>query len=306
MPPSSIASSPSPPQQPLFNGSTTTRRTAADDRQQSSSFRQVACRTQTAAISMVTAEGDVVSLSVGQGISQTSAAQFATTADGRQTMSGRATSQAAQAMALTVQGDLSDEELADVRNLINDLTAIATDFFNGDLQAATSGALNLGDMGSVSSLSASFRTSATVSTSLSQSMGPASLAAAAAELDKQFTDRFDQSKADHYAAMVKAQWQQLNEMFTNALTAPTEEQAAGTNPPASPPTGKETTAAQQLLSRLKRALASHPRLAPLSEPLVDKAVDQAADSASSPLNRSRVEQLKNDFRRLRNQWLLSA
>jgi hypothetical protein len=57
---------------------------------------------------------------------------------------------------MTVAGDLSDEERADVHHLLENLGSIAADLLAGDVDAAVTQVLDLGELGTLANFDASF------------------------------------------------------------------------------------------------------------------------------------------------------
>jgi hypothetical protein len=110
-------------------------------------------------IAITTAEGDQVRLSARMVLQ---AAYTGYDAHGRLTGQGlevhaaTAQSMASEETAITVAGDLSDEELADVHSLLENLGSIAADFLAGDVDGAAMHALDLGELGTLTNFDASF------------------------------------------------------------------------------------------------------------------------------------------------------
>ncbi len=149
-------------------------------------------------IDITTSEGDTVSF-------QRSTSHMAqTNYTNWQTSSAQATSIQSQTLdshsfSYMVQGDLSAEELEDIGKLFHELSAIAEDFYQGDLEQALTGALQIGDLGSLSSLSATF-TKAEVMASKTSSQQQYGLAHA---------PETERSKEEALARQRQAQWQQI-------------------------------------------------------------------------------------------------
>jgi hypothetical protein len=110
-------------------------------------------------IAITTAEGDQVRLSASTVLQ---AAYTSYDAQGRLTGQDLAVhATAAQSVtseetAITVAGDLSDEELADVHSLLENLGSIAADFLAGDVNDAVMRALDLGELDTLTNFDASF------------------------------------------------------------------------------------------------------------------------------------------------------
>lgn len=100
-----------------------------------SSFQQVAAQAQQAQITLVTDEGDIVTLSrSGVQAQAVSTAQPNTPVGYGQQYT--IASLNIDSLSVAVQGDLSEEELADIKRLVGDLVDIATNFFSGSINAA--------------------------------------------------------------------------------------------------------------------------------------------------------------------------
>ncbi|MDF1615567.1 hypothetical protein [Desulfurivibrio dismutans] len=275
--------------------------------QQQVAYREFAAFSRQAAISLTTAEGDVVTirssqqqghaLAYGQQVQAGGHAQSLTMAGLDQ-----------QAFAISVQGDLNEEELRDIERLLGDLTSIAGDFFNGDYEQAMAGALVLGDMGSIAKLQATFIQTSMISQQAAyRERGPALPAHAGwSQQPEQLpaADLFD------YGQVLQARWQQLQEWLderaTEAAEARQQVEKAGSgrsfdNPPPS----------QQMLEQIQATMSQHPRLSPLAGSLVNLAIDRAAAEhlEKHPALEARTAQatvdLKACFAERLNDWLLA-
>jgi hypothetical protein len=110
-------------------------------------------------ISIMTAEGDKVTLSANS-VLQAAYASY----DARGRMHGQQREVHADAWqlaathntAIRVEGDLNDEELADIQHLLENLGTMVTDFLAGDLDEAVMPGLNLGELGTLVGFDASF------------------------------------------------------------------------------------------------------------------------------------------------------
>jgi len=262
-----------PPPSPLITPACNRPSTPACQR---NSFQQIESQTRETAFTLVTAEGDVVSLSNSQESCRAMAALNQTSPIGF-TQQTWLTGFDAESMAMTVQGDLSDQELADIERLFTDLKSIAGDFFQGDLEAALAGATQIGDLGSIQALSATFRHTATVATRLDQSLAPAAPALAEQSPPREDFSLLRQQVAaqtsSRFSEALKAQWREFEEMLGKAATDNL------TPPPQPPPAPAADThpeaPATRLYNRLRQTMAVHPRLAPLGGPLLKKAVAEA-------------------------------
>ncbi len=203
-------------------------------------------------IDITTSDGDIVSLQ-----RSTSHAAFSQSLQW-QDASSQATAISAQSIdshsfAYTVQGDLSPEELHDLGELFDTLSVIADDFFQGNLDEAMAGALNIGDMGSLTSLSATFSKTEITATQIT-SRHPYALA--------------DAKQANHdenaLANKQQAQWKQI----VNYLEKRKKElEHLGTKD-----VGKIEDHGEEMMARIKKTLERHQRLAPLIDKLAEKAI----------------------------------
>lgn len=279
------------------------RPTASPARQ--TSFQQAAIQAQQAQISFVTDEGDVVTLSHAQSQAQAiSATQQLTPVGFGQNFT--LASLNIENFALSVQGDLSEEELADIKNLMEDLTDIATDFFNGELGAAMVGAMSLGDMGSISELAATFSYTAAVSTQASANMAHGhplpifdpSAFNLADELDDEM--EAEELVGNQYVDMLQAQWQQVVEMLDKAHEVREEQEAVQ---PAEPQTATDT--AQKMMERIKDTVTEHPRLSPFAGAFADKAIKDAMDLSEHKEMIKSANQLRKDIHKELRDWLVA-
>lgn len=276
-----------------------------------STFEQALAQTQSSSFSLTTAEGDRVTLSsLSQNYQYTHAIGWFNPTSSGLTVAG--SSATAEAMGFSVQGDLNEQELADITRLVGELTSIASDFFSGDYDGALTRAMDFGDlsMGSVSSLSASFSSETVIQTRISSYEA---LPAKADDLsDALGTDASEELK---YAELLKARWQQilkvldamqareLDGLFTRREepqpvaaqdvpdAARKEEQPLASAPP---PAAKEAEPATQaapaaervarkMLARMEEFLGTHPKLSPFAGPLAAASMEKAANKSEQPL-----------------------
>lgn len=235
------------------------------------SFQQTSIQAQETHITLVTKEGDIVTLSRSTAQSNSISATHINTPIGNGQYYTIA-SLSADSLSVGVQGDLNEEELADIKNLVDDLTHIASDFFSGKASASDTvlaGAMTLSDMGSVSQLSASFSYTAAISSQLAEAHpvpvfdpGPDSLTAQKDELAA-----LQESSALEYGDILRSQWQQITEFLDR--DDEDEHQAQLTK--------ADTDTTQKMMNRIKETITQHPRLSPFALALADKAVDKAAN-----------------------------
>jgi hypothetical protein len=262
-------------------------------------FRQVATAAQAARITLQTAEGDIVTFSgLFENHQAMEARRVSSPLASREQLSSLQVERGS--LAVSVQGDLNEEELADIVRLVNDLTAIAASFFAGEHEAAMAAALQLGEMGSVSRLSATFSQQVSLHSRLISSHPmPASLEKFSEELRRQIPlaeENSPQPRPDQ-GALRKARWQQILE----AIDRRAEETAAT----ASARPSREKTALR-MMRRLEETLRQHPIFSPFSTSLAAKALSRAAAQQpveAYPATTAAFAPLQEEFARQFQQWL---
>ncbi len=281
-----------------------------------STFEQTLAQTQSSSFSLTTAEGDQVTLSgLSRNYQYTQAVSWFNPASSGVNYASSSTS--AEAMGISVQGDLNAQELADITRLVGELTSIASTFFSGDHEEALTRAMGFGEMsmGSVSSFAASFsRQTVTQTRIASYQPLPATADLSDPNLKELYDTLTGAEEERDYAEMLEARWQQilkaLDEMKANeldglfarrmeptpvpveALNAEAVEAAAA--PSSGPP---EERAAQQMLSRMEQLLTDHPKLTPFAKALATTAMEKAARQTgqSLPDTAKALGELKNGF-----------
>ena len=286
------------------------------------SYSEAMSQRSAADISFTTAEGDVVTISNYQEQAYALASEkWASPL--QQGMNFTASALSVDASSLSVQGDLNEEELADIQNLLTDLSSIAEQFFSGNLAEAMDQAMNIGEMGSISQLSASFSYNASWSASSqitdyhpvpASEDGGDSLADVFAGLP----EIVDQAHTDEmkYAEMLQAQWQQIKE-FLEAKTADPvtttdsviaqEADPVATTDSVTPQEDDETLpAARQMMNRMRETVAKHPRLAPFGLSLAHEAIDNKTDGLQYPALSSQKNMLKDNFLQEFTDWMYTV
>jgi hypothetical protein len=257
-------------------------------------FEQTLAQTQSSSFSLTTAEGDQVTLSgLSRNYQYTQAVGWFNPASSGVNYASSATS--AEAMGISVQGDLNAQELADITRLVGELTSIASTFFSGGHEEALTRAMGFGEMsmGSVSSFAASFsRQTVTQTRIASYQPLPATADLSDPNLKELYDTLTGAGEERDYAKMLEARWQQilkaLDEMKANELDGlfarrmePTPVPVEAVAPaPSGPP---EERAAQQMLSRMEQLLTDHPKLTPFAKALATTAMEKAARQTEQPL-----------------------
>lgn len=280
-------------------------------------FAQTLAQTQSSSFSLTTAEGDLVTLSsLSQNYQYTQAVGWYSPASSKANYSSSSTS--AEAMGISVQGDLNAQELADITRLVSELTSIASVFFSGDQEGAIARAMDFGgiSMGSITSLAASFSShtvSQTTITSHSTLPAMADLKDLYQQLEANSADQLD------YVELLEARWKQIlkaldemKEKEMDGLFARREQTRAmpteGTNAdsPPSPSVPSVERVAGRMLDRMEDFLGNHPKLSPFAGPLAATAMEKAArreDQTRADIAGD-FSALQHAFRNQLAQWFL--
>jgi len=260
----------------------------------SQAFQHQSYLEKTGDISIVTDEGDVVTFSQNSLAALSLSGESSTSPLGN-SMSFTAQSVMSQSMEFSVEGDLNEQELADIANLYDSLTNIASDFFNGDYGKAMVGAMSLGDLGSLASLDASFTQTQITSTQISSYH-------ALPKDSEGFIDAFsnkdipDNKSAGKEQDMLAARWRQITDFLDkqSAILQQNKEQQ-----------GQRRNHSKEMMANIATTLEQNPRLSPFTTPLADRAINEASANADqSPLHTLNQKQfLQNDFVKEFQNWL---
>lgn len=259
-------------------------------------FKQIAAQATSADISFTTKEGDRVNL---KQLSATQHAQAQSIATDTGVMSQYANATSANGFSIQVEGDLNEQELADLALLLEELGGIADNFFQGNMTTAIEDAMNIGDMGTIAQLEARFTRTTVLSTYLS---GPHPLPAIEASLLAGFPEyRLDENDDYRVADALKAQWQQFLDYLNHQDEGPPEVKENNSRPASPLPAinGKQT--GEALLARSLETLEKNPRLTPLIPSVASLALQQAM-----PLTQGQgwpqAEEVMNSFHNAFNRW----
>ncbi|MBU0909116.1 MAG: hypothetical protein KKA54_15795 [Proteobacteria bacterium] len=285
------------------------------------SYTEAMSQRSAANISFTTAEGDVVTISNYQEQAYSLASEKLTTPL-QQGMNFTASVLNVDASSLSVQGDLNEEELADIQNLMVDLTSIAEQFFSGNLGEAMGQAMNIGDMGSISQLSASFSYQA--SWSASSQITDYHPVPASEDAGSSLTDIFaalpdivDQAHTDEmkYAEMLQAQWKQIKEFLEATTADPAATTDSAIVQEAAPATTTDSVIAQEdenipaarkMMNRMQETVARHPRLAPFGLSLAHEAIDNKSEGIQHPAQFTQKNMLKDNFLQEFTDWMYAV
>lgn len=273
-----------------------------------SSFQQAALQAQETNITLVTNEGDIVTLSRSTTQSTSISANQTITPVGNGQHYTIA-SLKADSLSVGIQGDLNEEELEDIKELVDDLVNIASNFFSGKANASDTvlaGAMALSDMGSVSQLSASFSYTAAISSQITEYHPVPAFSPETANLIEQGheLETLQRSSPLQYGDTLRAQWEQITEFLDHAP----ERRSEHTEQQTRLPNTDIADATQEMLERIKEIVAQHPRISPFSLALADRAIEKAAipaDQAQKDIAHI-SNQLKNSLFREFTDWLLPS
>ncbi len=202
-------------------------------------------------------------------------------------------------MSLAVQGDLNDQELADLSKLLGDLSVIAGDFFNGNMTKAMTGAMNINDMGSITKLEATFSRTSLLANYLEVPHPIPSFNGQQYDpLLNEATDRSSNSKGPSMVDTLIAQWQQFLDALAEQDAIPLRQQTA--------PTGiSAALAGRQMFDRSQQTMSAHPRLTPLIPSVAELAFDRAMRQFDQGYNASQLNKdISSHFNKQFNGWLL--
>lgn len=285
---------------------------------QSSSQSQSSYQTSQSSITMKTAEGDVVTIS-----GFTAAGSLTEQNEWQKAMQAGASFTEANLLSsslqMSVKGDLNDQELQDINNLLNDLHQISSTFFAGDSAQAMQQALAIGDMGSVTDLQANFQYTAVSSSQYAYHHPiPASFSDQLQQMQQDLSSLSSQTGTS-FDQLLQAQWDQINTFFNQQSeqaqsqppqpTPGDQETAPTASPSQDSPSSADTSLAglvDAMKNRIDATIAKHPRLSPHTLPVARKALQMAQTAGHTDngnhygqmLNGSIMHQLKN--------WLFAA
>lgn len=282
---------------------------AALPRQQDFSMQQMAMASRQAEITMTTSEGDRVTIS--SSLENMQGMQYQAAGAGP-SHSFVAASLNTASFAMTVEGDLNAQELADISSLVKDLSHIAKDFFKGNLDQAMNKALDIGDTGTINGFAASF-----TATSMTSSLLSANHPIPALAPESMGSDAGNEAEASTVPAqpdmpdmidLLRGQWEQLKELLAQQTAPASATQATAQEIPDTPVMAASPgVTAQNMMDRATTTMSEYPRLSPLIQPLVARVIDNlAASMPKFPDVLGLTNQLHSEFARAWHQWLIAA
>jgi len=218
--------------------------------------------------------------------------------------------------SITVNGDLNEQELADLLRLLDTLSTIAEDFFTGHTEAALAGANTIGDMGSIAKLEANFSQTTAIRTFLK---GPHPMP----DMQDMLMDEVwasnrpaeDEEGGKFISMALQAQWQQFIEYFNNREDQ--EQKVARTNQKPHELTqnadrmqnnkkshGRHETA-KQMFHEAKNTMSKNPRLTPLIPSIAHHAIDKSIQSLTKNADWYAIaNSVKDQFSKEYSDWLI--
>jgi hypothetical protein len=255
---------------------------------------QYRAQNQAVSISLTTREGDQITISQSASNEQMKAKHQN---DG--SLNKLEASMSAYDMSFAVQGDLSDQELADLSKLLNDLSGIANNFFKGNMKEAMADALSIGDMGSINKLEATFTRTSMLANYMDASHPLPSFAGQPNDLLLQeLQDNHATSKGTSIVDSMTAQWCQFLDSLAGQGTLHNRQES-------SPPANSAQLVGKQMFERAKETMTAHPHLTPLMPSLADLSIDQLLHHYDQHNNTNKMAQdINNGFTKELNSWLL--
>lgn len=261
------------------------------------SHERYQAQSQEVSISLTTQEGDKITIS-----QNASSERIKAKYNNGEGMSKIESNMASYNMSFTVEGDLNEQELADLSNLLQDLSGIADSFFKGHMDKAVSGALGIGDMGSINQLEATFTRTSVLANYMTSSHPLPSFDEYKNDFlleDFYHKDHHSKAKGPSLVDSMAAQWRQ----FVEALP---EQKTADIQPPTFPPASSAELVGKQMFERAKETMNTHPRLTPLMPSITDLSIEQLLQKYGyAPGNSKQISQeINKSFTNELNNWLL--
>jgi len=272
--------------------------------QMASAYSQFASQSQQAEISITTKEGDTVSISSSFFSQQK--ASLRSYENGQSLLTAQAVT--GKSDLLQIQGDLSPQELTDLSNMLGDLSQIAGDFFNGNLDAAAAGAMNIGDMGSLAKLDATFTNNLSLaSTLVDYHPLPNSANDLFSNMLADAKDKPEPASQDGLSVTdrLQAQWQQFLSYLENQ-TGGNKAESVGKGQGDSPDKPSDIKdVGQAMLARVRQTLHNHPRLSPLVPAVGDLALNNARTGiADNQTGQNFIQDARHNFQDAFSGWML--
>ncbi len=283
----------------------------------SSSYSQTASQTQQASILIKTKEGDTVRIS--ENFSNMKEMAQYNYGDNQgllnsDLMTSFVSSSTINSEFIQVDGDLNSQELADLGNLLDDLSDIAGDFFSGNFEDAVAGAMNLGDMGSLAKVDASFSNKTSLAYERSSTIYhpmPDVSADLFNDMMAKNDDLNDKDSPDNTLSMndrLKSQWQQFLGYLQDQTDDAGEEKHVHKNHKKHHKDhdhgAKPADVGGAMFARAKDILHDNPRLSPLIPAIGDLALDKVPVTDDKHAYHDFVKDIRNSFQDAFKQWMV--
>lgn len=215
--------------------------------------------------------------------------------------------------SIQVQGDLNPAELADLGRLLDDLSSIANDFFKGDMGKAVSGAMNLGDMGSLSKVEASFTNTTTTVSRLAYHPMPDRADGFSRLLAEHKTESGQDQLGASLSDILQAQWRQFAGYLDERAAAAASKHDKDNHKPLLEPEINKTTQGRHtkpdpgeaMMARAQEMMSRLPRLTPLVPAVGDLAINKAAAGHDNgPVTPALIRDIRHNFHDAFRSWML--
>ncbi len=271
-----------------------------------SDYSRLLAQKQNAVINITTDEGDKISINTS--LASRRRTRLRENNNGLELLTSKLS---ISRQSIQVQGDLNPAELADLGRLLDDLSSIADDFFKGDMKKAVSGALNLGDMGSLSKVEASFTSTTTTASRLAYHPIPGQAAGFSNLLAGHKTETGQDQLGASLSDILRAQWQQLAG-YLDERAADIGNSQDSRQPPARPAAQRTSQnrhagsdPGQTMMARAREIMNRLPRLTPLVPAVGDLAINKAAARHDNGLiPPALISGIRNNFHDAFRSWML--
>ncbi len=215
--------------------------------------------------------------------------------------------------SIQVQGDLNPAELADLGRLLDDLSSIAGDFFKGDMGKAVSGAMNLGDMGSLSRVEASFTNTTATASRLTYHPMPGRADGFSRLLAEHKTESGQDQLGASLSDILQAQWRQFAGYLDERAAAASKHDKDNHKPLLESEINKTTQGrhtqpdpGQTMMARAQEMMNRLPHLTPLVPAVGDMAINKAAAARhdNSPITPALIRGIRHNFHDAFRSWML--
>ncbi len=269
-------------------------------------YSRLFAQRQEAVINITTDEGDKISISTT--LASRSRTKMRENSNGLELLTSKLSG---TQQSIQVQGDLNPAELADLGRLLDDLSSIASDFFKGDTQKAVSEAMNLGDMGSLNRVEASFTSTTATASRLTYHPMPGTAAGFSGLLAEHKTESGRDQLGASLSDILQAQWRQFARYLDKGAAA-VSRSGKNRHEPLSEPAINKTRGrhnrpdpAETMMSRAREMMTRLPHLTPLVPAVGDLAINRAAAGHdNSVITPALINGIRHNFHDAFRSWML--